>query len=116
MEEEQKGVKKTTIGFIIILVIGIAGILGWRYLKPILFEKSQQSTSDSAGSLHTMRIGGDNYLGYWFMTSPEMRKMAARKGLQVDFTDDGGAYADRLSAFAGGDYDCIVLPVNSYLE
>lgn len=108
--------KKSTVGFIIILLIGIAGILGWKYLKPILFEKSQLSTSDSAASLHTIHIGGDNYLGYWFITSPEMRKMAARKGLQIDFTDDEGAYAQRLTAFADGDYDCIVLPVNSYLE
>ena len=108
--------KKSTIGFFFILIIGIAGILGWKYLKPILFEKSQLSTSDSASSLHTIRIGGDNYLGYWFITSPEMRKMAARKGLRIDFTDDEGAYAQRLTEFAGKKYDCIVLPVNSYLE
>lgn len=108
--------KKSTIGFFIILLIGIAGILGWKFLKPILFEKSQLSTSDSASSLHTIRIGGDNYLGYWFITSPEMRKIAARKGLQIDFTDDEGAYAQRLTDFAAKKYDCIVLPVNSYLE
>ncbi len=108
--------KKSTIGFFFILLIGVGGILGWKYLKPILFEKKQLATSDSASSLHTIRIGGDNYLGYWFITSPEMRKMAARKGLQIDFTDDKGAYAQRLETFAAGDYDCIVLPVNSYLE
>lgn len=108
--------KKSTVGFLLILSIGIIGILGWKYLSPILFEKKQRSTSDAAGSLHTIRIGGDNYLGYWFITSPEMRKMAARKGLQLVFTDDGGAYAQRLSAFNRGNYDCIVLPVNSYLQ
>ncbi len=108
--------KKSTTGFFLILLIGIAGILGWKYLKPILFEKSQLSTSDAVGSVHTIRIGGDNYLGYWFITSPEMRKMAARKGLQMDFTDDGGAYARRLAAFDREEYDCIVLPVNSYLQ
>jgi outer membrane protein OmpA-like peptidoglycan-associated protein len=108
--------KKSTLGFLIILLIGIIGILAIKFIKPILFEKSQRSTSDAAGTLHTIRIGGDNYLGYWFITSPEMRKMAARKGLQMDFTDDGGAYADRLAKFDRGDYDCIVLPVNSYLS
>ena len=111
----KKKLKKSAVGFILIIVIGILGILAIKYIKPILFEKSQRSTSDAAGSLHTIRMGGDNYLGYWFITSPEMRKMAARKGLQMDFTDDGGAYADRLAAFDRGDYDCIVLPVNSYL-
>ena len=101
----RKKVKKSAVGFILIIVIGILGILAIKYIKPILFEKSQRSTSDAAGSLHTIRIGGDNYLGYWFITSPEMRKMAARKGLQMDFTDDGGAYADRLAAFDRGDYE-----------
>jgi outer membrane protein OmpA-like peptidoglycan-associated protein len=108
--------KKSTIGFIIIIVIGIAGILGWKYINTLLFEKKQLSTSDASGSLHTIRIGGDNYLGYWFVTSPEMRKMAARKGLQMDFTDDGGAYAKRLETFDSEAYDCILLPVNSYLQ
>ncbi len=107
--------KKSTFGFLLILLIGILGILAVKILKPILFEKSQRATSDAAGSLHTIRIGGDNYLGYWLITSPEMRKMAARKGVQMEFTDDGGAYAERLAAFERGDYDCIVLPVNSYL-
>lgn len=107
--------KKSTFGFLLIILIGIVGILAVKFLKPIFFEKHQRSTSDSSGALHTIRIGGDNYLGYWFITSPEMRKMAARKGLQMEFTDDEGAYADRLAAFERKDYDCIVLPVNSYL-
>lgn len=108
--------KKSTVGFILIICIGVIGILGWKYINSLLFEKKQLSTSDASGTLHTIRIGGDNYLGYWFITSPEMRKMAARKGLQMDFTDDGGAYAQRLEAFAGQEYHCIVLPVNSYLQ
>ncbi len=108
--------KKSTVGFILIIILGVAGILGWKYISPILFEKGQADTSDSADTRHTMRIGGDNYLGYWFVTSPEMRKMAARKGLQMDFRDDGGAYADRLKAFNDNELDCILLPVNSYLQ
>ncbi len=107
--------KKSTLGFLVILLIGIIGILVIKFVKPMLFEKNQTSTSDAAGDLHTIRVGGDNYLGYWFITSPEMRKMAARKGLQMDFMDDGGVYAQRLEKFEQGDYDCIVLPVSSYL-
>lgn len=107
--------KKSTLGFLLILLIGVVGIVAIKVLKPMLFEKSQVSTSDAAGDLHTIRIGGDNYLGYWYITSPEMRKMAARKGLQIDFTNDDGAYAQRLDKFDRADYDCIVLPINSYL-
>lgn len=108
--------KKSTFGFILIILLGTVGILVWKYLMPILFEKKQFSTSDSADTMKTIRIGGDNYLGYWFMTSPEMRKSSARKGLRIDFSDDGGIYAERLKKFNQGDYDCIVLPINTYLK
>lgn len=73
-------------------------------------------TSDAQDISTTVRIGGDNYLGYWFITSPEMQKQLARQGIGVDFQNDGGAYADRLKKFADKELDMIVLPVNSYLE
>ncbi|MGA1826077.1 MAG: OmpA family protein [bacterium] len=108
--------KKSTVGAILLIIIGIIGVIGYSFLKPWLFEKSIRKTSDASKTYTTIRIGGDNYLGYWFITSPEMRKFAARRGLQIVFTDDEGAYGDRLEKFAKGHYDCIVLPVNSYLE
>ena len=83
---------------------------------PWLFEAQRRQTSDSSEPTQTIRVGGDNYLGYWFITSPEMRKQAARRGIQVEFTDDGGTYAERLKKFAAREYDMIVLPVNSYLQ
>ncbi len=108
--------KKSTIGALLLLLLGAAAVVGWKYLKPLVFEWSQQRTSDATGAEATLRFGGDNYLGYWFLTSPEMRKQAARRGLAIQFEDDGGAYAERLAKFAGGEYDAIVLPVNSYLQ
>jgi outer membrane protein OmpA-like peptidoglycan-associated protein/ABC-type nitrate/sulfonate/bicarbonate transport system substrate-binding protein len=108
--------KKSTIGFFLILVIGIGGILIWKFLSPKFFEKKQRQTSDATGTMNTLRIGGDNYLGYWFIQSPELRKQCAKKGLQIVYHDDGGTYAKRLELFAKEEYDCIVLPINSYLE
>lgn len=108
--------KRSTVGALLLVLLGAAGVVGWKYLKPILFESSQRRTSDATGAEATIRFGGDNYLGYWFVTSPEMRKQAARRGLAIQFEDDGGAYSDRLQKFADGQYDAIVLPVNSYLQ
>lgn len=79
-------------------------------------QKTIRSTSDAAGSSLSIRIGGDNYIGYWFINSPELRKQAARKGISIEFVDDGGAYEERLEKFANDEYECIVLPVNSYLQ
>lgn len=98
------------------MILGAAVVAAWSLLKPMLFEKRQEKTSDARSTSLSIRIGGDNYLGYWFITSPQMRKLAAQQGIEIDFTDDGGAYAERLEKFNNKEYDCIVLPVNSYLE
>ena len=108
--------KRSTVGALLLLVLGVITLLGWYFLRERFFEWGQRRTSDASGAEVTVRIGGDNYLGYWFLTSPEMRKQAARRGIGVQFTDDGGAYAERLEKFAAGEYDAIVLPVNSYLQ
>jgi outer membrane protein OmpA-like peptidoglycan-associated protein/ABC-type nitrate/sulfonate/bicarbonate transport system substrate-binding protein len=107
---------RATIGALLLVLLGAIGIGAWYYLAPMLFEEQRRRTSDAPAQTQEIRIGGDNYLGYWFITSPELRKQAARRGLNVQLTDDGGAYADRLAKFAARDYDAIVLPVNSYLQ
>jgi outer membrane protein OmpA-like peptidoglycan-associated protein len=101
-----------------LLIFGILALImvAIFFIRPRLFERKQRSTSDSITSSEVIRIAGDGYLGYWFITSPEMRVHAPRRGLEIDFTDDGGAYAERLQKFADKQYDCIVLPVNSYLQ
>ena len=108
--------KKSTLGALLVLLIGAAAVLAWKFAKPFFFEQHQIGTSDAKASRGILRIGGDNYLGYWFITSPAMRKAASRDGIAIQFTDDGGAYAERLAKFNAGEYDCIVLPVNSYLQ
>ena len=108
--------KRITVGIILIVIVGAVGILAWKYLAPRLFDRSQLETSDSHRNMSRLTIGADNYLGYWFITSPEMIKAAARAGIQIDFHDDGGAYAERLERFAAGEYDLILLPINSYLQ
>lgn len=108
--------KKSTWGALLVLFIGIVAVLAWKFAKPMFLEQHQIGTSDAASKRGTIRIGGDNYLGYWFMTAPAMRKSASRDGISIQFTDDGGAYSERLAKFANNEYDCIVLPVNSYLQ
>ncbi len=100
---------------IIFLVLAVL-VVGYFFVKPMLFDKKIIGTSDSRGSAEVVRIAGDSYLGYWFINSPEMRRHSPRQGIEVDFTDDGGAYAERLQKFADKEYDCIVLPVNSYIQ
>lgn len=114
MEEENKSsAVKGAISLLIILML-LAG--AWYYLSPWLLGRKQVATSDAQSMAESLKFGGDNYLGYWFIQSPEMKKQAASQGLRVDFIDDGGAYSDRLAKFAKNEYDAIVLPINSYLQ
>lgn len=108
---------RKVLGAILIIVLGIvcAGIVkGYMWWSEQTFQTaSSDATTRSAAKI---RIGGDPYLGYFFFRSPQMKKETLKRGLAVDFTDDGGDYAARLEKFNKGEYDAIVLPINSYLE
>lgn len=99
----------------LILLIGLICIGAYKLVSEKMLEKSQTQASDAKSRL-TIHMAGDGYLGYFFINSPEMKRQLAKRGITVDFTNDGGAYADRLEKFAKGVYDGIVLPINSYLE
>jgi outer membrane protein OmpA-like peptidoglycan-associated protein len=104
---------------VLIILLGGLTILAAKFLWPYATQKyeayQRAVTSDSRVST-TIRIGGDGYLGYWFITAPDTRREAARRGIAIAFHDDGGAYADRLQKFANRELDAIVLPVSSYLQ
>jgi outer membrane protein OmpA-like peptidoglycan-associated protein len=108
---------RKVLGAILILVLGTicaGAVKGYMWWSEQAF---QVSASDAASKTTAkVRIGGDPYLGYFFFRSPQMKKETLKRGLAVDFTDDGGDYAARLEKFNKGEYDAIVLPINSYLE
>jgi outer membrane protein OmpA-like peptidoglycan-associated protein len=111
--------RRSTVAALLILLLGGLMVLAAKFLWPYATQKyeayKQAATSDSRVST-TIRIGGDGYLGYWFIAAPDTRREAARRGIAIAFQDDGGAYATRLQKFANREYDAIVLPVSSYLQ
>jgi outer membrane protein OmpA-like peptidoglycan-associated protein/ABC-type nitrate/sulfonate/bicarbonate transport system substrate-binding protein len=110
--------RRQTLFALVVVLLAVGVTLSWRYLSPIAMKRIDArrvaETSDATVST-TFRIGGDGYLGYWFLVAPDTRREAARRGIGIAFEDDGGAYADRVAKFAAGGYDAIVLPINSYL-
>ncbi len=106
----------TTKGIIVFSILGSLVVLAIYFGTTWLDGIKRTKSSDSGGPTQTVRWAGDGYAGYAFIRSSEMRKRLARKGIVLDFTDDGAAYADRLKKLYDGEYDFIVLPISSYME
>jgi outer membrane protein OmpA-like peptidoglycan-associated protein/ABC-type nitrate/sulfonate/bicarbonate transport system substrate-binding protein len=109
-------IKRSTIGVFLLLFLGAIAIGVWKFLAPRFFAKGQVATSDAAKIQGKISGAGDNYIGYEFIRSSEMKRALAQQGQLLEWTDDGGAYAERLQKFSEGKYDFIVLPINSYLR
>jgi outer membrane protein OmpA-like peptidoglycan-associated protein len=105
-----------TKGIIVFMLLGSIVVLGIYFGTPWLDGIKRTKSSDSGGASHTVKWAGDSYAGYAFFRSTEMRKRLARKGIVLDFTDDGGAYSERLKKLNDSEYDFIVLPISSYME
>lgn len=107
--------KLLAAGLIILAGVLCAGLFkGYQWLTK---EDAEIASSDATGrSAVKMKIAGDPYLGYFFLRSPQMKAETRKRGLAVEFSDDGGNYAERLDKFNKGEYDGIVLPINSYLK
>jgi lipopolysaccharide export LptBFGC system permease protein LptF len=66
------GNRRSTLAAVLIVVLGGLMVLAAKFLWPYATQKyeayKQATTSDSRVST-TIRIGGDGYLGYWFITA-----------------------------------------------
>lgn len=108
---------KRTIG--VLALIGLVLIGGFLFSKigaPYLEQLGFQKASDAQRIKATITVAGDNYLGYWFVTSPEFTRRLRDKGYALKWVNDQGDYADRHQKFARSEYDMMALPVNSYLQ
>lgn len=110
---------RTVIAAIAMLVLGLAGIGIYKVSSNWLLKQKEREASVGASDAKVnlvIRGCGDGYLGYSILNTPEMKRQLARRGQGLSWTDDGGSYEDRLSRFAKGEYDFIVLPVKEYLQ
>ncbi|MBF0255978.1 MAG: nitrate ABC transporter substrate-binding protein, partial [Gammaproteobacteria bacterium] len=102
-------------GVLIILVLGIAGILAARFILPQFQDQLQRSTSDAAGVKGQIRIGMDNWIGYFPLCSAEMSRRMRAQGYALNCEDDQADYAERYRRLAKGELQFAVGTVDSYL-
>ncbi len=101
--------------FIAFLALGVMSLLGAYFLLPRFTEKRQRETSDAKDTKGTLRVGMDNWVGYFPLCSPEMKKRmrGAKYLLQCD--DDSADTAGRMKKLQSGELDFAVATVDSFL-
>lgn len=105
----------------LLILVAVVGMLGAavavRFLVQPEIEKGNLGRASDAERIKgAITVAGDNYLGYWFITSPYFETKIRGYGYAVKWVNDGGNYTERHEKFSKGTYDIMVLPVNSYLQ
>ncbi|MBI4425256.1 MAG: OmpA family protein [Elusimicrobia bacterium] len=101
--------------FLAFLGLGSAGLVTAYLLKPRLAEWKQRRTSDSRDMKATLRIGVDNWVGYFPLCSPEMKKRMRGAKYLLQCVDDSADYPARMKALRAGELELAVATVDSFL-
>ncbi len=102
-------------GFIAILVIGVALLVGGYFARNWFAERAERSASDAGGVKKTLRIGVDNWVGYVPLCSKELRTRMHNAGFRLQCEDDNADYAARTKRLRQGELEFAVTTVDSFL-
>ena len=98
-----------------VVLVGALAILAAKFLLPIFNDYTQTDTSDARATKGKITIGYDNWVGYFQLCSPEMKKRLRQSGYLLECIDDNANYADRFKKLSDGKYDFAVGTVDSYI-
>ncbi len=98
-----------------LLFTGLIAILGYNFLLPMFEDTAQRDSSDARATKGKLVIGVDNWIGYFPLCSPEMKKNLRRVGYLLQCEDDKADYATRMKALRDGDLQFAVATIDSYL-
>lgn len=101
--------------FLLILVLGTIGIVGYKFALPHLTDRSQRSTSDAAATHGKINIGVDSWVGYFPLCSTAMEKRVRAEGYALHCVDDQADYPARMKKLAEGELDFAVATVDAYV-
>ena len=106
---------KHTKIFLGIILLGVIAVLSIKFLQPGWIEKQQKSTSDAINTKGTIRIGVDNWIGYFPLCSPKMEDKLRKLGYLLQCVDDQADYESRFQKLKDGDLQFAVATIDSYL-
>ena len=100
---------------LILLAVLVGGAFLVKGLLPKWQDRTQKVTSDAKTTKGTIRIANDNFMGYFFIRSPELKKAMRRAGWILDIEDDGANYAQRMLKLANEEIEFAVCTVDAYV-
>lgn len=100
---------------IALFFIGIAAIAGAKFILPMFQDSHQKDTSDAKATKGKITIGVDNWIGYFPLCSPNMKKRMRRSGYVYTCEDDNADYPGRMKNLRKGKIQFAVATVDSYL-
>lgn len=101
--------------FLIFLFIGAVLMVGAYYLIPYLEEKEDLETSDAGDLRGTIKIGVDNWIGYFPLCGKEVKKRLRGYGYGLKCIDDNADYGKRFGDLKNAKLDLAVATVDSFL-
>ncbi|MDJ0851899.1 MAG: phosphate ABC transporter substrate-binding/OmpA family protein [Myxococcota bacterium] len=100
---------------LVLLALGAALIVGYYFARPWLEDLQQRATSDAGDTRAEIAIGVDNWVGYFPLCSPVMKRRMREQGYRLRCEDDSADLAGRMAALRKGELQFAVATVDSYL-
>ena len=107
---------KKIITFFGIIVLGIGAMLGYKMLKPKWDEHNQLVGSDASKIKGKIKIGVDDWIGYYILCSKQMKTMTRNSGYLLECVNDNANMDERMEKLANGEYQFAVATVDSYIQ
>lgn len=98
-----------------IVVLGIVGILVYRFAQPWIDATLQKQITDAVNTRGELRVAVDGWVGYFPLCSPVMVQSMRENGYLWRCEDDNADYAGRFAKLKKGTYDFAAATVDSYL-
>lgn len=107
-----KGHTKFALG---LLILGGLSIIMGKIVQVQQQDSKIFSFTDAGASKGKITIGVDNWIGYFPLCSPVMKRRLYQQGYLLECIEDQADYAQRLESLNKGDLDMAVATVDSYL-
>ena len=102
-------------GALALIILGLVALLSAYYLLEKLTREEQVASSDAAQSKGVIKIGMDNFTGYFPLCSPRLKQLLLVDGYRLECVDDQANYPARFADLADGSLDFAVGTVDAYL-